>query len=36
MTLIWPTGCVWANFSGGTLELSRGETLRVYPKWSGW
>jgi tetratricopeptide (TPR) repeat protein len=36
MTLIWSTGRAWFNFSGDALELTRGQTLRIYPQWSGW
>ncbi len=36
MTLVWPSGRAWMFFEKGVLDLSRGTTLCVYPKWSGW
>ena len=39
VTLIWQSGQsgrAWTNFSRGVVELSRGETLRLYLSWLGW
>lgn len=36
VTLSWPSGQVWVSFGDSPVKLSRGETLRVFPKWEGW
>ncbi|MHC2433307.1 KGGVGR-motif variant AAA ATPase [Bradyrhizobium sp. USDA 4451] len=40
VTLIWQSsqgsGIVWASFAGDAVEISRGETLRLYLNWVGW
>jgi hypothetical protein len=36
VTRSWPSGQAWVSFGDSPLKLSRGETLRVFPKWEGW